>query len=465
MMSNLIKAIQINNNITRTTNGMKAYKSSNNNVVDLFGKIGSSRGKNLTPDFYAAANEDMDLAMRVLQYARDIRGGMGERGAFRTILKDLAINDYQLTTRLLPKIPVIGRWDDVLVLLWTPAEQEAVELIREALEHGNSLCAKWMPRKGNMAVKLIQRLGWTPKFYRKTIVGLSNTVEQLMCAGKWNDIEYGKLPSVASARYQKAFGRRSPERYAAYIQALQKGEAKINAGAVYPYDVLKSVLFGNAAVADQQWKALPDYMPEGVNILPIIDVSSSMGCRVHGMAELDCMHMAISLGMYLAERNKGIFKDAFITFHNSPELRVMKSRTLSQRYREVKTSPWGGSTNLLSTFRLILDAAMSNRLSQEDLPTHLVILSDMQFNEADRTGDSAVEAAQRMFTQAGYRCPQLIFWNLNAMSDNTPVKVNDEGVALVSGFSPAIMKSVMSNKVVSPLEMVKDAVCIERYDW
>jgi hypothetical protein len=288
-----------------------------------------------------------------------------------------------------------------------------------------------------------------------------------MCANKWNDIEFSKVPSVASARYQKAFGRRAPERYSAYLAALEKGETKINAGAVYPYDVLKSVLLGNARVADQQWKALPDYMPEGVNILPVIDVSSSMHCPIGGSkgVGMDCMHMAISLGMYLSERNKGIFKDAFITFHNHPELRVMHSPNLSGRYSEVKSSPWGGSTNLLSSFKLILDAAVTNKLDQEDLPTHLVILSDMQFNSACHSGDSAVEAARRMFTEAGYTCPQLIFWNLNAMYDNTPVKVNDEGVALVSGFSPAIMKSVMASKVISPLDMIKELVCIERYDW
>jgi hypothetical protein len=310
-----------------TENGMATNSTSLNACVDLFFNIGAMRGQDkerLIATFSKAFIEDPKRAMKLLFWARDVRGGAGERQVFKDILVYLAENHDLALKPNLHLISEYGRFDDLLVLSGTYLEKEAFQLIADALTAQNGLCAKWMPRKGQTAEKLRTFLKFSPKQYRKTLVNLTNVVETKMCAKEWDSIEFGKLPSVASARYQKAFGKNAYESYSAYIQSLVKGEAKINAGAVYPYDVTKSLNHGNSTVANEQWKALPNYM-EGANdmILPVVDVSGSMSSPAGGSKTVTCMDVAISLGLYISERNEGPFKDAFITFSSNPQLQVL----------------------------------------------------------------------------------------------------------------------------------------------
>jgi len=195
----------------RTANGMKALKSTASNCVDLFFKIGASRGKNIIPQFTAAYVEDMHVAMRIAQWARDVRGGAGERQLFRDILMYLDKNDPDAAVALIRKVPELGRWDDLLLPFTSNVVKDfAYSMIRDALNNGNGLCAKWMPRKGEQAAELRSYLGWTPKYYRKRLVELTNVVETAMCANKWDNINFNHVPSVASARYKKAFARHTP---------------------------------------------------------------------------------------------------------------------------------------------------------------------------------------------------------------------------------------------------------------
>jgi hypothetical protein len=473
----LAQALVATTNKTKTTNGMVALKSSKDACVDLFYKIGASRGKDIIPQFVAALDEDKDVAIRIALWARDVREGIGERQLFRSMFRYLAENDYKTALKMLPFVPELGRWDDVLIAINTPIWKEAVALIRNALQAGNGLCAKWMPRKGELAARLRNELEWSPKHYRKTLVHLSNTVETKMCAKDWDSIEYGKLPSVASARYQKAFGRNDNERYVGYLNSLQKGEAKINAGAVYPYDIVKSVMFGNAKVANEQWKALPNFVAEGVDFLPVVDVSGSMTCPAGGNGKLTCLAVALSLGLYLSERCTGQFKDRFITFSNEPELQTLKG-DFATRLNSMKTSKWTMNTDLEKVFDLILQTAMKHRLKQEDLPEYVVILSDMQFDAATtdhgygygraapkRTDNlTAHKMIKNKFKALNYDAPKIIYWNLNA-HDNVPVKTNQEGAVLISGFSPSIMKSILSGKTVTPRDTMLEVVGKDRYNW
>ena len=449
---------------TTTSNGMSALKNTGNSILDLFSNIGAMRGRNVVPQFDAAFEQDPILATKVALWARDIRGGAGERQLFRDILVYLEKVDNEMLTVIMPHIPFYGRWDDMLVFTTPAMRNMAFGYIKKAIESNNGLCAKWMPRKSPVATQLRNFLGLTPKDYRKTLVELSNTVEQLMCANAWDSIEFAHVPSVASARYQKAFGKRAPEKYGAYIKALEKGEATINASAVYPYDVIRSMRMGNAAVAEAQWKALPNYVGDS-SIIPMVDVSGSMGCLAGSSGSISCMDVAISLGLYLADKNSGTFKDVFLNFNGNPTINVM-SGTLVQKYQTMARSSWDMSTNLEGAFKAILNLATENNVPQEDMPKTLLILSDMQFNQCIANPKaSAIQMIKDMYAMAGYEVPQVVFWNLHA-SGNSPVKYNEAGVALISGFSPAIMGSVLGCEIkeATPEDIMMETLNKERYN-
>lgn len=462
-----------------TENGMATNSTSLNACVDLFFNIGAMRGQDkqrLIATFSKAFNEDPKRAIKLLFWARDIRGGAGERQIFKDILVYLAETHDLVLKPNLKFIPEYGRFDDLLTLSGTLLEKEAFQIIADAIKAENGLCAKWMPRKGETAEKLRAFLKFSPKQYRKTLVNLTNVVETKMCAKEWDTIEFGKIPSVASARYQKAFGKNAYESYSAYIQSLVKGEAKINAGAVYPYDVTKSLSHGNSTVANEQWKALPNYM-EGANdmILPVVDVSGSMSTPAGGNKNVTCMDVAISLGLYISERNEGPFKDAFITFSSTPQLQVL-SGSLQDRYAQMASSDWGMSTNLEATFKLILDQATKHNLTEEEMPNKILILSDMEFNAATNSrggwyrqeektdwNPTAQQMIEKMYADAGYRMPQIVYWNIQSRNGGVPVAFDKAGTALVSGFSPAIMTSLLAGDIESPQQIMDKTILSERY--
>ena len=452
-------------NTTTTTNGMATFESSMDNCVDLFYKIGASRGKDIIPSFRKAYNDDPDMALRIAQWVRDVRGGSGERKLYKDILVNLAENDEMACRALMVKTPELGRWDDLLSLMGTSLEKDAMTLIKNGLlVEKDSLCAKWMPRKGEVAVKLRNFMEMSPKQYRKTLVTMTNVVETAMCKKDWNSIDFSKIPSVASARYQKAFNKNAEVAYREYKGNLATGEATINAGAVYPYDVVKSVNEGDRQVADAQWKALPNYM-EGSNerVIPVVDVSGSMWCPAGGSSSVSCLDVAVSLGLYISERNEGIFKDKFVTFSTHPSF-VSVSGSLSNRLRTMKNSDWGMSTNVEAVFNLLLDSAVQHSVQESDMPTKILILSDMQFNQCANMGDNFMDMISAKYKNAGYKAPELVFWNMRA-GNNVPVTFDQKGVALVSGFSPSLMKSVLACESLNPVQMMKDTVCVERYDW
>ena len=449
----------------RTENGMKAFKSSLSNTTDLFFKIGASRGKNITLSFETAYHEDRDLALRIAQWARDVRGGAGERELYRQVLKFLEKNykDELLSTRMLQNTAEIGRFDDLLIFEDAEIKKLAFGQIKQALDAGNGLAAKWMPRKGPLAAELRAFFGWSPKFYRKRLVELTKVVETQMCAKEWDGINFSHVPSLAMSRYTKAFFKNTPEVFGAYMEALKSGDpkVKVNAGAVYPYDIVKSMKMGNDTMADEQWKALPNYMGSA-KVMPMVDVSGSMDCPVAG-ASVTCMDVAISLGLYCSDKNTGPFKDLFLTFSERPEF-VTVTGTLSQKYRQMSHADWGMSTNLHAGFNEILRVALENKVSPEDMPEALLILSDMQFNQCAKHDDSAMQMIQRKYEEAGYKVPAIVFWNLRD-AGNTPVKFDKNGTALVSGFSPAIMKSVLAAdfESMTPESIMRSTVMVDRY--
>ena len=458
----------------RTANNMKAQKSTMSPVVDLFYNIGASRGKNINAQWEAAYQADPDLAIRIALWTRDARGGAGERQLFRDVLLHMEKfhREDLLNTKILAKVPELGRWDDLLVFTDLDVRSKAYDLIRQALAEGNGLCAKWMPRKPSKDVSkeaflaLRSALGLSPKAYRKLLVNNTHVVETAMCAKDYAAVNYSHVPSLAMSRYMTAFMKNDMTGFTAYRESLKKGEAKVNAAAVYPYDIIKSLKAGgDVSVNDAQWAALPDYM-DGTNVLPLVDVSGSMGCSAGKNGNVTCLDVALSLGLYCADKNKGAFKDMFLTFSERPELLQLKG-SLSQKMVQMNRSAWSMNTNLHKAFEKILNLATVANVPQADMPSVLLILSDMQFDQCAQYDDSAMQMIERKYEAAGYKVPTIVFWNLNAAYGNAPVSYNKKGVALVSGFSPAIMKAVLAADFddLSPETIVRDAVSIPRYDY
>jgi hypothetical protein len=467
---------------TLTENGMTTNSSSLNHCVDLFFQIGAMRGQDknrLISVFTKAYGENPLVAMKLLFWSRDVRGGAGERQIFKDIITHMVKVHKESIFKNIHLISEFGRWDDILTLIGTPLESCALETIVTGLndDKTKSLVAKWMPRlsvndksKKVQAEKIRKHLKLSPKEYRRLLSGLSNTVEQAMCSKNWNSIEYSKLPSKAMADYMKAFNKNDSERFQAYITALKKGETKINAGAVYPYDIIKSLK--NSGVeegANAQWNALPNYMEGNTErVFPVCDVSSSMTCSAGGNENLSCMDICISLGLYISERNVGPFQDAFITFNNNPTFEVLKG-SLYDRYSQLRHANWGGSTSIENTFKVLLSQAVKHNVEPDEMPTMIIILSDMEFNviEGNRRGSNwnptAIQMITEMYTENGYAMPKLAFWNLNARNDNFPVKHDEKNTVLISGFSPSILTNLLAGKDLTPEAMMLSVVNSERY--
>lgn len=475
-MSTLFQAI---NAAGQTANGGVTNVSSLNSNVDLFFLAGASRGKNIIPTFAAALAEDTEVAIRIAMWARDVRGGAGERQTFRDLFAYLIKTDAASASRVMPKVAEVGRADDLMVAFGTPLERDALRIIAKELNAGNALFAKWMDRQGPNANKIRSYMKKTPKEYRKMLVELSNTVEQKMCANDWTNINYSHVPSVAAGRYMKAFYKHDAAGYEAYKAQLVTGEAKINAGAVYPYDVIRSLKNGDRQVSIKQWESLQDFMAGSTeNIMPVVDVSGSMGTAVSG--SVTALDVAISLGLYISERSQGIFKDQFITFSGSPTMVKLKGN-LGQRYDQMSDADWGMNTDISKVFDLILNAAIKNKIPESEMPGKILILSDMEFDACITTGNtsnsgsrwsqgspvevSTMEFIEQSYKAAGYKVPQIVFWNLNGRSGNSPVTYNKVGAALVSGFSPSIMTSILGGDEMTPLSIMLKTVMIQRYDF
>jgi hypothetical protein len=475
-MSTFVKAMQNRNEVTK--NGMVTNSSSLSSCVDLFFTIGAYRSKvndpqammDLIGKLEASFSQDPLLTRKMLFWVRDVRGGAGEREVFRKILRYLCHTYPKYVENNIHLIPEFGRWDDLFITFGTSVEDVAMEFIEDTLSSENSgLLAKWIPRTGGkiskekrvIANKIRTHLGMTPRDFRKFIVSKTNVVEQQMCKKEFDKIEYQKVPSLAMSRYTNAFQKNDSEGYGKYISAVQSGEAKVNASAVYPYDIVKNLRYGDQNLSIEQWKALPNFM-EGSKerVLPVCDVSGSMETPVSGITT--ALDVCISLGLYISERNEGPFKNAFITFSENPTLQYLQG-DLRSRFMQLQSSEWGMNTNLEGTFKTILEQAKKNDLIQEEMPTCILIMSDMEFDQAIDHEETAMDMIRREFDSHGYDLPKIVFWNLNAGKRNIPVQMDENGTALISGFSPSILKSVLSGSTMTPESIMMETLNTERY--
>lgn len=490
-MSSTIEQTQISTTITEenqvlNSKGALSHASTLDPILDFFSKSGALRGKESESLalFMPAFECDKTYALRALFYSRDILHGQGERSEFKNILNNLGKTHPKAIKHLLPLIPTYGRWDDLYALVGTPLEEFTFSIMESQLQEDIqnaqdnkpiSLLSKWL-KSVNTSSKKSKELGlltakyfkMTPEVYRKTLSGLRRTleiVEQKMCAKNWEDINFQHVPSLAMKNLHKAFAKHLPEKYQEYLASLKKGEAKVNAKTLYPYDIVQKLLTGNvdeseAQLLEAQWKALPNYIEDGeYNAMVVCDVSGSMTCS-YGNSSVRPIDVAISLALYIAERNKGPFNGMFITFSSDPEMINLQGDTLKDKVQNMTRANWEGSTDIFKTFQIILNDAIEVKLSPEFFPKKIFIVSDMQFDScAEGTN---FEAIDNLFVGQPYQRPTLVFWNVNAHSD-TPVTKDDQGVFLISGASPSILTHALNTKAITPQELMLEVLESERY--
>lgn len=475
-MSKLIIGMRAATNYTTTDKGALTHKSTLNPVLDYYYQAPAMRGRDTTPLFSLALATDQMLALRAMFYVRDIRGGgnVGERETFRQALRYLHTNRAALFTALIPLVPEYGRWDDLMEFV---GDKSVVTYVAKQLQNDRealradqpiSMLAKWMPSANTssketraLAYKWITALHMTPRDYRLTLSALRkrlNIVERAMSSGDWSSIDYSKVPSKASLIYRSAFGKRDTERYGAYLSAVEKGEAKINSGTLYPYELVGKYLNGHALdrTIEAQWSALPNFAESEDNALVIADVSGSMRGRP--------LEVSISLAIYFAERNRGIFHDYFLTFSTTPELTRVIGNNLREKVNNLSRANWDMSTNVQAAFNLILKTAVANQLPEAEMPKTLFIISDMQFDSAV-SGFTNFQAMKVSYAVAGYTLPKLVFWNVNASENkNAPVTELQEGVYLVAGSSAGVFKTVLTGKTTTPYDLMVESLMTPRYD-
>lgn len=484
MATSFLDALQKNTSKNaRTENGAVTHSATGSDVLNFYALAGAMRNNVVQAKqlFRKALNEDRQLAIRALFYLRDIRGGQGERDLFRELYKELRGLDPVAAETVLWAVPEYGRWDDVFAIAGNSTD--TVELVRSQLrlDENNlrdgksvSLMAKWLPSENasskvsrTAARDLAQALGLSNKEYRQRVVALRKHIgllEQSMSEGNWDGIDYSKIPSQASRKHTKAFNRHDNERFSGFLDSVIKGEAKMNAGTTYTYEVVDMIRKGQTKAADAMWSALPDYT-NGANALVVADVSGSMGdvngdgYRDVGLQPID---VSVSLALYFAEHNKGPFNGYFMTFSERPELVKVSGATLSNKLRNISTAAWSFNTDIQAVFDVILKAAKAAGASAEDVPQIVYIISDMEFDRSTRNSDkTAFENAKKQFEKAGYVLPHIVFWNVNARNTNVPVTKNEGNVTLVSGLSQSTFAQVVQGK--TPYESMLDVLNGERY--
>lgn len=471
-----------------TDNGALGYSTSGYNLLDLNFKITAMRNKNdkVIEDAYAKAfYEDRLLALKWLFYARDARGGVGERRLFRVCLKWLAKEQPKLAKAIYGLSGFYGRYDDMFVLLDTDLKDEVITYIAKQLKEdvenmqagkGISLLAKWLksPNASSNETKRLAKviytgLDITEPQYRKLLSKLRRylkVIEVKMSASEWKDIDYNAVPSKANLIYKNAFLKHDEERRKAYLAALERGdkEVKINAGVLFPDDIVRKYSSGSwdyyvrsyDSTLEELWKALPTLSSE--NTLVVRDGSGSMNGKP--------LEVSTALAIYMAERNQGQFHNQFITFSRVPKIIDLNGLDtlhdkLAKTYREDDCS----NTNIEAVFKLILKTAVQNNMTQEDMPKNIVIVSDMHFDGSRfNCSDTLFGTIGKEYAAHGYVLPRLTFWNVNGncSSTVTPVQQNEMGVVLMSGYSQNLIKMVMSNQT-DPYKCLVEQLNTERY--
>lgn len=483
----MLQYLKTEANRTCTENGAATNRSTLSDCLDLFSTVGALRkatDSEIVSRFLRAYTENRDLAVKILFYARDVRGGLGERRVFRVILKWLADNHPESVCKNIPYIAEYGRFDDLLILMDTACKKAAMTCIAEQLRYDLealkteraevSLLGKWLPSVNTsnaesvaMAKRIARELCMTDAEYRKTLTALRARIRIIENNLRERDytFDYSKQPSKAMFKYRKAFRRNDNERYTAFLGQVERGEAAMHADTLNPYELVEPVLrtrhssSEEIAALNATWQSLPNFAGDE-NALAVIDTSGSMYCYTSPSPA----SVAFSLGLYFAERNTGAFANHFITFSETPQLIELKGNTFYDRLRYAASFNEIANTNIEATFDLILHTAVKHNLPESELPERLIIISDMEFDSCARNASlSNFENAKAKFAAHGYKLPRLVFWNVASRNLQQPVTMNEEGVMLVSGCTPRLFSMVASD-AATPYALMLEVLNSNRYE-
>lgn len=494
-------------NVSITENGAVGFRTTGKELLDLNFAVASLRkmsDEEVAKRFMKAFCENKMLAMRWLFYARDARQGIGERRLFRVVMKHLVESNPEMVIPVINLIPEYGRYDDLWCLLDNEESAKVIyQIVDKQLKEDwdnmstgkpISLTAKWMPsinasseKTKEYGKKLCKALHMSEREYRKALSKLRkylDVVEVKMSNKDWSEIKYEAVPSRANLIYNNAFLRNDEARRREYLGKLEKGETKINASTLFPHDIVhkyairygwKCSLNQKDATIEALWKALPDTVNGCGNTIVVADGSSSMTAQVDRSSSVTALEVADALAIYFAEHSSGQFKDKYITFSERPQIVDFSNATsLHDKLQIALAHNECANTNIEKVFDLILDTAIKNRMKQEDLPQNILIVSDMEFDRCASCGNNRsswdfkkpskklFDMIAQKYANAGYSIPRLVFWNVNSRTGTIPVKENELGVALVSGFSVNIAKMVLSNKL-DPYECLLETLNSERY--
>ena len=506
-MNTFLNGMKQINNRAVTENGALTHKSTMNAVLDLFAMGAAYRTRSdedVIVLFKKAFDEDPVYALKCLFYIRDVRGGQGERRFFRVVTKWLASYNTKAMRRNLIHIPEYGRWDDLFVFIGTPLQKDALDIVKRQLAldvqcKTPSLLAKWMPSENTSSAqtcataKVVRAyLHMTPKQYRKTLSILRariKVLERLMSENRWDEIEFDKIPSKAGLKYKNAFARHDIERMKknpevqSYEAFAKDKNTKVNADTLYPYEVVdKAVKVMTCSywhkssrvplddtdrlMVNKYWENLADYFKgKSFNGLAVVDTSGSMT----GLEASAPINVAISLGMYCAERAKGPFAGHYVSFSRCPKLVEIQGVDFCDKVKRIWETNLCENTNIEATFDMLLATAIKNHCSQEDLPKNLLIMSDMEFdagtrsyyNESTQT-DTLMEKIHQKWANYGYEMPKIIYWNIQARQDNIPENLGVGNISFVSGMSPTIFETLLSGK--TGVDLMKEKLDSPRYE-
>ena len=480
-MNQLLNGLKNQSNFTLTENGAITHKTTKSMLLDMFAMGAAMRNRSdndVILMFKNAYDENPEYALKCLFYHRDCRGGSGERRFFRVCMNWLAKNYPEAAKRNMPFIAEFGRWDDMYCLMGTTLEKDMFDLLKKQFIldlscETPSLLAKWLPScnasskntiaKGN---KTREAFGLTQKEYRKALSALRkriNVLERLMSAGKWDEIEFDKIPSKAGLIYKNAFARRDiiKKKYEAFAKDTN---TKVNAAVLNPVDIAHQIFNSHRPseterlMWDKYWANLKDYYNgREENGIAIVDVSSSMS----GVP----MEAAISMGAYIAERGKGPFQNHFITFSGNPELVEFNGIDIYDKFYRARLANWAMNTNIEAVFNLLLTTALREGVKKSEMPETLYIFSDMEFDRCMTTGpashdrygsytsprisseshmETLLEGIARKWAANGFELPRVVFWNLDARHENIPAMGGR--FSYVSGFSMSMVEQILGGE-------------------
>jgi hypothetical protein len=520
-------------NLAPGENGSLEYKTTSNGLVDLFFKLVRNFPEDEMKQMIQAilsgpldGNNIADLFVLLFQ-TRDARGGKGEKKLFYVFFIELFKKFPRTINSLLGEIRTYGYFKDFMNLeefIQSIQDNDSIEFNKLYGEYNYllglmiqiyadqlrkdeislnsaptgevpelSLAAKFAPREGKKFNKFYKKLvkilfpdsKSANKDYRELVVKLTKALEipeVLMCANRWDEINFSRVPSLCLNRHRKAFlneilngtDLRHPDdekRNTCRTNLLKaSAKGKVCGKVLQPHELTKQLRTSNPSqeeiqVYDAQWKKIIEGVRETMSafignemksgainlgkLVPLVDVSSSMSGTP--------MEVAIALGIMVSELADPAFRDRFITFHETPSwVNLSDCKTIYDKVLKTSKAPWGTSTNFQAAFELILRVCVENRLQPEDIPD-LIVFSDMQFNEADRKGVTMHQYMTQRFSEEGMKVsgkpwslPKIIYWNLRGNTRGLPVEANTPNVQMLSGFSPSLLKLLLDGE---PLEI------------